>query len=135
MKWQVTDIPRAHFDRDLLNSFGSQLTLSQPGAPDAEGRIERIAGAYLGTAAPDAPLDAAPADTAYPAVGAPVADDDFADDSSSDETDPDREVIDRIIHRLRRQFAGTRLEYLVASILDASGYYVRQTRQGAGRRH
>ena len=131
VKWQVTDIPRAHFDRDLLNSFGSQLTLSQPGAPDAEGRIERIAGAYLGTAAPDAPLDAAPADTSYPGIGAPVADDDLADDSSSDEMDPDREVIDRIIHRLRRQFAGTRLEYLVASILDASGYYVRQTRQGA----
>ena len=125
--WQVTDIPRSHFDRDLLNSFGSQLTFSQPGAADAEARIARIIDTYLGAIPPDnqelvqdtAENDRDPA--------APLE----ADDASDDETDLDRQITDRIIARLRRQFAGVRLEYLVASILSASGYYVQQTRQGA----
>ena len=123
VEWQVTDIPRSHFDRDLLNSFGSQLTLSQPGAPDSEARIARITGAYLGD------LPAAAADIAAPTATAgdspPVAAD------LDEEIDIDREIRDRIIARLRRQFAGARLEHLVAGILQTSGYVVAQTRQGA----
>ena len=121
--WKVTDIPRSHFDRDLLNSFGSQLTLSQPGAPDSEARIARITGAYLGDL-PAAAVDIA-APTATAGDSSPVAAD------LDEEIDIDREIRDRIIARLRRQFAGARLEHLVASILQTSGYVVAQTRQGA----
>ena len=128
VKWQVTDIPRAHFDRDLLNSFGSQLTLSQPGAPDAEVRIERIAGAYLGTAPAELP-DAAAASASESVES--VGDGGGLDADSPDDIDINQVVRDRIIARLRQRFAGSRLEYLVAGILRASGYEALQTRQGA----
>ena len=127
VEWQATDIPRSHFGQDLLNSFGSQLTLSQPGAPDAEARIARITDTYLDAIPPDTQeliQDTSESDRQF----APLTD---ADDASDDETDLDRQVIDRVIARLHRQFAGVRLEYLVASILSASGYYVQQTRKGA----
>ena len=120
VRWQVTDIPRSHFDRDLLNSFGSQLTLSQPGAPNAAARIDRIANAYLGVLT-DADAEAA-------AISPTEIPD---DDSINEEVDIDREIKDRIIARLRQKYAGTRLEYLVSSILDVSGYTVLQTQAGA----
>ena len=125
--WQVTDIPRAHFDRDLLNSFGSQLTLSQPGAPGAETRIARIAGAYLGTAPSEGADEAAT--PASESVGDGSGPD--ADAPDSDDIDINQVVRDRIIARLRQRFAGARLEYLVAGILRVSGYQALQTRQGA----
>ena len=127
VEWQATDIPRSHFNLDLLNSFGAQQTLSQPRSPNAEARIVRIADTYLGTIPPDTqePIQDTP-ENAPQLAALPDA-----YDASDDETDLDRQVIDRIIARLRRQFAGVRLEYLVASILSASGYYVQQTRKGA----
>ena len=123
--WKVTDIPRSHFGQDLLNSFGSQLTLSQPGAPDAEARIARITGAYLG-APPTAALDLAAPTVAESAGDSPPAADDI-----DEAIDIVREIRERIIARLPRQFAGARLEHLVAGILQTSGYVVAQTRQGA----
>ncbi len=132
VEWQVTNIPRAHFDQDLLNSMGSQLTLSRPGAPNAEARIDRIAKAYLGI------LPAGEAERSVgepelgetPPAGSAVDDGVFSADTS-EEIDIDREIRDRIIARLRQKFAGARLEHLVASILQTSGYAVLQTRQGA----
>lgn len=125
VEWQVTDIPRSHFDRDLLNSMGSQLTLSQPGAPNAEARIDRIAKAYLGILPVGEPELAE-----IPPAGIAGDESAFSADPS-EEIDIDREIRDRIIARLRQKFAGVRLEYLVASILKTSGYVVLQTRQGA----
>ena len=123
--WKVTDIPRSHFDRDLLNSFGAQQTLSQPGAPNAEARIARITGAYLGD------LPSAASDIAAPTVAESPGDNPPVTADLNEEVDIDREIRDRIIARLRRQFAGARLEHLVAGILQTSGYVVAQTRQGA----
>ena len=120
--WEVTDIPRSNFDRDLLNSFGSQLTLSQPGAPNAATRINRIASAYLGVITDDG------ADAESAAISPTEIPD---DDGINEEIDIDREIKDRIIARLRQKYAGSRLEYLVSSILDVSGYTVLQTRAGA----
>ena len=119
VRWQVTDIPRSHFDRDLLNSFGSQLTLSQPGAPNAESRIGHTVSIYLETV---------PADLALTSENTAVADDnaDF-----QEEIVLEQEIKDRIIARLRQKFAGDRLEHLVASILRASEYQVLRTRKGA----
>ena len=123
--WQVTNIPRSHFDRDLLNSFGSLLTISQPGAFNAEARVARVANAFLGSDQIDEP-------TTPPTAGMPSAE--YDDSPAGDflvEIDIDQEIRDRIVARLRQKFAGTRLEHLVASILKASGYVVLQTRQGA----
>ena len=44
--------------------------------------------------------------------------------------DLEEEISSRIINRIRQRFYGTRLEYLVASILRASGYHAIETRQG-----
>lgn len=127
VQWQVTDIPRSHFNQDLLNSFGAQQTLTQPRAPDAETRIDHAVSLYLGDTLSDT-LE----------IGYRTPDDDEISDAeettsenSGSESDLDREVIDRIIARLRRQFPGHRLEELVASILRSLGYYVRITREGA----
>ena len=125
VEWQITNIPRSHFDRDLLNSFGSLMTISQPGAPNAEARIARVANAFLEN------------DSIQESATIPVSHTEFAEDDgygegqTFDEIDIDQEIRDRIVARLRQKFSGTRLEYLVASILKASGYVVLQTRKGA----
>ena len=123
--WQVTNIPRSHFDRDLLNSFGSLLTISQPGAPNAESRIVRVVNDFLG----NVPV-AEPPTTPITGIG-PSEGDDTQGPDIFDEIDIDQEIRDRIVARLRQKFAGTRLEHLVASILRSSGYVVLQTRKGA----
>ena len=122
--WRVTNIPRSHFDRDLLNSFGSQLTISQPGAPNAEARIAHVADAFLGNASIVEP-------SPTPGIGPEPSPDDTQSAGFFDEIDIDLEIRDRIVARLRQRFAGTRLENLVASILQASGCFVLQTRKGA----
>ena len=125
VEWQVVNVPRSHFDRDLLNSFGSLLTISQPGAPNAEARIARVVNAYLGNGSLDAPSPTLATDTES------VTGDSAQDAELFDEIDIDQEIRDRIVARLRQKFAGTRLEHLVAGILQASGYVVLQTRAGA----
>ena len=123
--WQATNIPRSHFDRDLLNSFGSLLTISQPAAPNAEARIAHVVSAYLG-------IDHIDGLSATPIADAEQSDNDGLQDVGPfEEIDIDQEIRDRIVARLRQKYAGTRLEYLVASILQTSGYFVLQTREGA----
>ena len=124
--WQVTDIPRSHFDQDLLNAFNSLLTLSQPRTPDAESRIRHIADIYLEQAIPTTgdqatPLGAAPAT---------ATDEDVIGADQAEEINLDQVIKERIIARFRRQYSGKDLEYLVASILQAHGYHVMQTREG-----
>ena len=126
VEWQVPDIPRSHFDRDLLNSIGSLLTLSQPGAPNAEVRIRQIANIYLELETPPISESKTDGDTTSAIALADAA----AGTESAEETDLDQEIKDRIIARLRRQYAGSPLEYLVASILESSGYHVLRTQEG-----
>ena len=117
VEWIVIDVPRSDFDRDLLNSLGALMTISQPRAFNAEMRIERVANTYLGSANDDQGGASA---TSHEAIGI----------DPNEEVDIDQEIKDRIVVRLRQKFAGTRLEHLVASILRASGYYVLETREG-----
>ena len=127
VEWQVTNVPRSHFDQDLLNSFGSLQTLSQPQAPNAEARIRQIANIYL-------ELETAPLsgpESGQKAALATAMDADAVDaEPAEEERDLDQEIKDRIVARLRQRYAGTQLEYLVATILKASGYHVLQTREG-----
>ena len=111
--WTVTDIPRANFDQDVLHSLGGLATVFQPRADNAEKRIERVSQAYL--------------------AGAPVGDTLSTADLPSEpavDVDMDEYVLDFIIQCIRRRFSGTRLEYLVARILEAEGYTALQTRPG-----
>lgn len=125
--WQVTDIPRSHFDQDLLNSFNSLLTLSQPGAPDAEARIGQIVNIFMELETPGISNLATPLET----VPVTAADEDVTEaDQAEEQINLDQVIKERIIARFRRQYAGKDLEYLVASILQAHGYHVMQTREG-----
>ena len=126
VEWQVADIPRSHFDQDLLNSFGSLQTLSRPGAADAEARVKQIANFYMELETPviDDP------GTMPEIVSATATDDSIVGPDQAEEINLDQVIKERIIARFRRQYAGKDLEYLVASILQAHGYHVMQTREG-----
>ena len=126
VEWLVTNIPRSHFDQDLLNSLGTMLTLSQPNAPNAETRIKQIANVYL-------ELETAPIDepgVTHANQTATAINDGSVSIDQAEENDLDQEIKDRIVARFRWQYAGAQLEYLVASVLKASGYHVLQTREG-----
>ena len=115
VEWQATDVPRSSFDQDLLNSFGALSTVSQPQAQNAEERIEAVVRAYLEQADDTAPITRVD-------VPPPV--------DPNEEVDLEQQIKDRIIARLKQNFAGVRLEHLVASILRVSAYQVLETPAG-----
>lgn len=116
VEWQATDVPRADFDQDLINSFGALATVSQPQAQNAEERIEAVVSAYLEQADELVPV-------ANAAEEPPPAD-------PNEEVDLEQQIRDRIVARLKQKFAGVRLEHLVASILRTSDYQVLETAAG-----
>ena len=111
--WEAQDIPRSAFDQDLLYSMGGLATVFRVRASNAESRISSLLAEHLTGVA-----SAEPGPT-------PLADEDF-----EFKVDLEEQIHDRIIDRLRQRFSGTRLEYLVAEILRASGYRALETRQG-----
>ena len=118
--WNAPEIPHADFDSDFLNSFGGQGTVYRIRARDAESRLEEIitrhlAGTPIGHADDPSTKSAGPSAT--------VEDETFT-------FDLEEQINRRIIDRIRQRFFGTRLEYLVGSILRASGYHAIETRQG-----
>ncbi len=113
VEWRTAGIPRASFDQDLLRSLGGMATAYRVGATNAEQRINRIVEAHL--------------------AGEPLTeseDEIYIPDDDMPESDLDEQIEDRIVQRIRQRFFGTRLEYLVAEILKASGYHAIQTRLG-----
>ncbi len=116
--WRVSDVPRPNFDQDLLSSFGYRRTVFRVNIDNAASRIERVVNAHLdGQPASEQPTIESEPQTLIP--------DDDVPDSNLDE-----QIEDRIVQRIRQRFPGTRLEYLVAEILKASGYSAAQTRLG-----
>ena len=113
VNWVAHDIPRTKFDQDLLYSFGGLATVYRVRANDAESRIDKIVSQH--------------------SAGTTIDDADFTETASvGDEfrIDLEEQITDRIIDRVRQRFSGTRLEYLVAEILRASGYHAIVTRPG-----
>lgn len=113
VNWVAHDIPRTYFAQDLLNSFGGKATVYRVRADNAESRIDKIVTQHL--------------------AGVVTDDVSATSDSSADNEfriDIDEQITDRIIGRIRQRFSGTRLEYLVAEILRASGYHALETRRG-----
>ena len=111
--WRAVDIPRVNFDQDLLYSISGQLTLFQVKKDNAAYRIDQVANAHLAgdpVIESEAPID--------------ILDDDTPDSNL------DEQIEDRIVRRIREKFSGLRLEYLVASVLRASGYNAMETRRG-----
>ena len=113
VEWEAPDVPRFNFDQDLLNSINGQLTVFQVRKEVAEVRINQIVKAHLS--------------------GEPIIeseDEIYISDDEAPESDLDEQIEDRIVQRIRQRFSGTRLEYLVAEILKASGYNAVQARLG-----
>ncbi len=111
--WEEQDIPRSDFDQDLLNSMGGLATVFRVRAIDAESRIDSISAKHLGR---DVAADPEP--------------DSLVNGDPEFKVDLEEQINDRIIQRIRERFPRTRLEYLVAQILRASGYSVLETRPG-----
>jgi restriction system protein len=109
--WRAGDIPRENFDQDLLYSLGGLATVYRVRASDARVRIEQIVADHL----------------AAPQLGGKDA---AATDHEIFQVDLEEQISDRILDRIRQMYSGVKLEYLVASILRASGYHALETRLG-----
>jgi len=113
VKW-LRDVPRAAMDKDILYSLGAIMTICEIRRNDAEARVRRM----LQLPVPK---------------GTPVAEGDDAPQAEEAGTPFDYEQLarDQIADRVIRRFKGHDLERLVASILRAQGYVVRQSPTGA----
>lgn len=105
VQWLNIDVPRSNIDQDLLYSFGSLLTISQPRAADAEQRIRAL---IANGPKPNGDRD--------PIVD-PIDLEEFGRDA----------IADLII----RRFKGKRMELLVAAVLRAQGYTTYVSPEGA----
>ena len=94
--------------------MGGLATVFRVRANNAEARIDGILGKHLsGDIATD---------------GEPVSP--FVNEEPEFQVDLEEQIYDRIVDRIRDRFSGTRMEYLVAEILRASGYRALETRPG-----
>ena len=110
--WKARDIPREDFDQDLIYSLGGLATVYRVRASNARSRIELIMTRHLAGPLSDGRDPDAPAD-----------DEVF-------QIDLEEQISERILDRIRQMYSGVKLEYLVASILRASGYNALETRRG-----
>lgn len=122
VSWIAHEIPLTDFDLDLRTPLRSDLTVYRIRATDAEPRIEKIIAKHLSNSSTE--------DT--PDTSDNTASINVPDDDEPTLVDIGELITDRIVERIRERFYGTRLEYLVASILRASGYHAVETRQGPG---
>ena len=118
--WTAHEIPHTDFDTDFLNSFGGQGTVYRIRAENAEERLQQIVSRHLSGVPSGSAQDS-------------LVEQDPRSSTAEDEVfriDLEEQINRRIIERIRERFLGTRLEYLVGSILRASGYHAIETRQG-----
>lgn len=114
VKWIARDIPRTAFDKDLLHSMGSTLTICQIRRNDAEKRIRAMAtSGWKSMPAPG--LDWVPADV----------------DDTREEFDLERAARDQISKLIVQRFQGHGLERLVEAVLKAQGYFTYRSSEGA----
>ena len=114
VNWITAELSRAEYDQDIQDYLGRRPTVIKIDASNAESRIEAIVSRRVDGFISD------------DAISWPLT----HDDDGESAVDLDEEISNRIVNRIRQRFFGTRLEYLVASILRASGYHAIETRQG-----
>lgn len=127
VKWLELDIPRTHFDQDILYSLGAFLTICEIKRNNAETRVRAMQGnqwratrVSLGSADMNA--------------GTQDSEDDIAD---SDEVlahiDLERQARDQLSRHIYAKFKGHPMAGLVGEILRAQGYTVHQPPEGPDR--
>lgn len=105
--WQH-EIPRNRIDRDLLYSFGASSTVCSISRSNAENRIKALLSGKI------------------PAVGQPIP-----DNEPEDAGDLEQLARDQISDAIIRAFKGHKLAHLTAAVLQAQGYKVRVSPEGA----
>lgn len=118
VKWIAEGVPRSHFGKDLLNSFGAFLTICRIQRNNAEPRLkamrengwkpERVASI---TAVPSVAIDDVP--------------------EVAKDTDLEELARDQIARLIAARFKGHGLTRLVESILQAEGYTTYRSPEGA----
>lgn len=120
VKWIRTDVPKTDIGRDLLFSFGAFMTVCRISRANAE---QRIAAIVAGNRDPN---------LASPPVIQST--DDAAQDDVDDipqRIDVEAFAMDQIRDRILAQFSGHGFGRLMAAVLKAQGYQVRESTPGA----
>ncbi len=114
IEWFATDIPRNNFDQDLLYSFGAFMTVCQITRNDAEKRLRKMAKNNWKTTVVD--------NNVFP---------DSTDNDYETTTDIELAAKDAISKYILQKFKGYRMEELICELLEAKGFTVYHSKQGA----
>ena len=108
VKWELTDIPRAKFEQDMLYSFGAFLTVCNISRNDASVRVHAVL---------NGKPDPGPTVLSKPLTGA-------ASEKDQPEALPDLAQVahDQVVARIQSRFAGHALTRLVDAVLQAEGW-------------
>jgi len=118
VKWIAEAVPRAHFGKDLLNTFGAFMTICRVQRNNAEARI-----VAMRTSGWKPETIAAVTKTTTPAI------DDAA--AATEDTDLEEAARDQIAQLIAARFKGHGLTRLVEAILKAQGYTTYRSPEGA----
>ena len=120
VEWISTDVLRSNIKQDLLYSLGAFSTYCEVSRNEAAKRIAAVA-----TTARD------PGTSHSLVVPGQISGDDISMDSSDSAVDLEQFANDRIIARIQEDFAGHRMQDLVAAVLSAQGFTCRTAPEGA----
>ncbi|NJN63418.1 MAG: restriction endonuclease [Acidobacteria bacterium] len=118
VKWIAEAIPRSHFGKDLLHSFGAFMTICRIERNRAEDRLRAMRANGWRPEVPASVMRVASAATAQ------VSDE-------SEDTDLEELARDRISRLIEAKFKGHGLALLVEAILRAQGYVTYRSPEGA----
>ncbi len=105
VKWIAEAIPRSHFGKDLLDSFGAFMTICRVQRNNAESRLASMR-----------------ANGWKPETIASVIKSNSDEAIAGDDTDLEGKALDRIASLIEARFKGHGLTRLVGAILKAQGY-------------
>lgn len=117
VEWIRPDAPRSSAKQDLLYSLGAFLTYCEVSRNDAAARIAAMAAGGKDPGASSAPL---------PVGGSPEA----PLEASDSPVDLEQFARDRITALIQQEFAGHRMQDLVAAVLAAQGFTCRVSPDG-----
>lgn len=115
VKWIAEAVPRAHFGKDLLNTFGAFLTICRVERNNAESRIAAMRAS--GWRAESVSSMIKPSAT--------------VSDEEPQDTDLEDRAQDQIAQLIAARFKGHGLTRLVEAILNAQGYTTYRSPEGA----
>ncbi|OHX51662.1 restriction endonuclease [Planococcus faecalis] len=109
VEWFTKDMPRSEFKQDLLYSMGAFLTVCKIQRNDAEIRIPKALNTYLNVGAQSI-------------TGSKALEIDEIENGEKEEIDIETMGRDQIRSMIKQEFAGHRLQDLVAGIFSVEGY-------------